>query len=127
MLNGEDTALTLALLAALAIAAVAVVAYKKSQPSGGVSQGLISNGWYLYTRDGCGFCSKQLDVLGNVYKISGNVINCSAKPRLLPLGIPRCDDRMIKGFPFWYCRTTREVRTGLQDHIQLRQMAGISS
>ena len=131
------TTLVIGLLAAVAIVLIVYSSVKPNRPKKGTSKGLQQNGWILYTRPGCSFCDKQKTLLGNNFlNTQGNVIDCSssAAPQALrggsnpvPAPAPVCGDPRIVGYPFWYCKTTGEIRVGLQDASQLRGMADTPS
>lgn len=73
---------------------------------------LARDGWVLYTRPGCGYCTKQAAVLG--VKKYAREISCQLGSKGL------CDK--IKGFPHWYNMRTHASRTGLQTRRELEDM-----
>jgi len=129
--SSVSASLMIGLLASIAIILIVYYSTKPNKPKKHVSEGLQKNGWLLYTRPGCGFCDKQKALLGNKFlNTPGNVIDCgsSASSRVLqdrgdPAPAPLCGDPRIVGYPFWYCKSTAEIRVGLQDASQLRGMA----
>jgi len=133
------TSLAIGLLAVVAIVLLIYFSVRPNQPKGGTSKGLQRNGWVLYTRPGCGFCDKQRTLLGSKFlNTQGNVTDCGSSvargaPVLTggsnpaPAPAPVCGDPRIVAYPFWYCKTTGEIRVGLQDANQLREMAGTRS
>lgn len=100
------------LLIALVIVLVLVIAYaamrfwkKKS-----LGDHLASQGWVLYTKPGCGFCTKQLALLGARYP---KTVVCSGQN-------PAC--KKIQAFPLWANVKTHKTRTGFQGQKQLEGM-----
>ena len=97
--------------------------------AGGSSKGslvkhLANCGWVVYYLQGCGYCTKQKNILGGGYK---KYIECDRNGDQLsgyttkpPIA---CNSRQIDGFPFWYNTKTRETRRGLQDIDTLKDMA----
>lgn len=89
-----------------------------------LSRRLARAGWIVYYRYGCGYCTKQKEVLNNDFK---QFIECDQYGNIIagyttnpPIS---CSDPNIQGFPFWYNTRTGAVRFGLQDTSALEQMS----
>ena len=71
---------------------------------------LANRGWVLYTKPGCGYCTRQLAELGGPYP---RQIDCSGTN-------PLCAH--ISSFPTWVNSRTRDTRVGLQSREELLAM-----
>ncbi len=111
-------------VAAIAIAVVIVliiviIAYLVSERS--LARKLEIRGWTVYLKDGCGWCHKQIGLIGGF----GRAIHCSKTGEIIG-GFTRKPAKSladIKGFPFWHNTLTGEERTGFQDASALDKMA----
>jgi hypothetical protein len=88
-----------------------------------ISAQLANAGWILYTRAGCGFCTRQLAELGCASY--PNQIHCNVGGTVLS---SNCDQApftcsQVSGYPFWYNQRTKDVRSGLQPYNSLVSMA----
>lgn len=121
--NGVSRKTLTAVLLAIAIVLILVILYHMVQP-GRLAKSLAHRGWIVYYRPGCGYCTKQKQVLGGKFK---NFIECDTKGNLVGgyTSHPElpCNSPIIKGFPFWYNTRTKKFRTGLQDTSSLEKMA----
>lgn len=104
--SGSPLLIALIIVLVLVIAYVAMRYWKKKK----LVDHLASKGWVLYTMPGCGYCTKQLAVLGARYP---KQVECSSKNAA-------CDK--IKAFPFWKNEKTYKTRTGYQSQEQLESM-----
>lgn len=105
----------------VALAVVVVIFAMVSLRRRGSFQNLAARGWVLSTKDGCGYCEKQLEILGGSYP---KIYECAAdgSPKDPAANLPfACKD--ITGFPFWHNTVTGESRVGLQDRDALAKMA----
>lgn len=101
-----------ALIATLVVFVVCLAWWVRAR-GGGEGAALAAAGWTLYTREGCGFCDKQMAALGGSY------------PRRV-----RCDGGAgeaaacgpLEGFPAWRNARTGAARTGLQTGKDFRDM-----
>jgi len=82
---------------------------------------LAEMGWVLYTRPGCPWCEKQLDLLGGAFPATIVCPGTDAAKRFP--GALSCDDPKVVGFPFWYNTKTKESRTGMQNVAALSALA----
>ncbi|MEI6568236.1 MAG: hypothetical protein WCR20_16275 [Verrucomicrobiota bacterium] len=90
---------------------------------------LAEQGWVLYTRPGCPWCTKQMDVLGNY----PNLVVCdgSASGKVSPdaqklTGVLSCNSEKITGFPFWHNVKTGVMGSGMQSEANLRELAALT-
>lgn len=97
---------------------------KGSSLKGSQAKRLASCGWIVYYLQGCGYCTKQKEVLGGDYK---NYIECNRQGDQLsgytttpPIA---CNSPQINGYPFWYNTKTKDTRGGLQGVDALKKMA----
>jgi hypothetical protein len=114
-------------LAALAVLAVILILRGGRDERIELDARLERRGWLLYVRDGCGYCTKQLAMLGPGFR-RHNVVECNGPPPNAPAAhpaslVPSCQDPRISGFPFWYNKKTGLMKTGLQSHHELERMA----
>ena len=92
----------------------------------GLGDKLAARGWVLYTREGCGYCTKQMKVLGGEYpkrvecSMAGKCVNayCDAPPMT-------CGQ--ITGYPTWVHAGTKAMKSGLQTRTSLEWMCDTSS
>lgn len=83
---------------------------------------LEKSGWTLYSRVGCPYCVKQMDLIPEFknyvqYNKDGSkVIHSYTKS-------PPLSFKDLKGVPHWYNTKTRDTRTGFQDYQSLTEMA----
>jgi hypothetical protein len=89
-----------------------------------LAEALAADGWVLYTRPGCAYCSKQLAVLG-VARYSKQMVCGPGASALAPMGPVLCKD--VPVFPYWVNERTLEARAGLQHRRQLWGMLRPSS
>jgi len=82
-----------------------------------VAEALMGSGWTLYTRPGCGYCTKQLKIVGSKFT---RTVDCSPNANGTPMA---CSDPSITGFPFWKNSKTGATRVGLQELSELEKMA----
>jgi hypothetical protein len=113
--------LTVAL--AVAVVLIIVILYYMFSHCG-LAKGLIRNGWIVYYRHGCGYCTKQKSALGGKFH---KYIECDPSGKQIggytahpPLP---CNSPAITGYPFWYNTHTKATRVGLQDAAALKKMA----
>lgn len=64
--SGCDKSSMRLLVIAAAILLILVIVYYIAAPRG-LSHRLAKHGWILFVRDGCGYCTKQMKVLGGSY------------------------------------------------------------
>ena len=87
-----------------------------------LARNLAACGWILYTRPGCGFCTKQIMTLG--VKTYPKQIVCIGSTSLGGMsdsqGPYMCEN--VNAFPFWVNEFTNATRTGFQNREQLYQM-----
>lgn len=118
--SGKGTAKTLTI--AVAIVLVIIILFYVLTPSrGGISSKLAKNGWILYTRDGCGYCTKQLNELGGHYP---KIVRCAQGGKLIKSDVdnPPLTCGQITGFPTWVNTKTGDKKVGLQKHHDLESM-----
>lgn len=96
----------------------------KRSLKGSHAKRLAGCGWIVYYLQGCGYCTKQKEVLGGKYK---NYIECNRQGDQLsgytttpPIA---CNSPQISGYPFWYNTKTKDTRGGLQGVDALKKMA----
>lgn len=113
--------LTVALAAAVVLI-IMILYYMFSH--GGLAKGLTRNGWVVYYRHGCGYCTRQKIVLGGKFH---KFIECDSSGKQIggytthpPLP---CNSPTITGYPFWYNTHTKATRVGLQETAALEKMA----
>ncbi len=86
---------------------------------------LAQRGWTLYMMEGCGFCTKQMNELGEYPRHM--VLSADASHRIISgdTSLIELDTRQIPAFPFWYRQDgqNRDSRTGYQDMAALEAMA----
>jgi len=94
-----------------------------------LSAQLAEQGWVLYTRPGCPWCTKQMDVLGTY----PNLVVCdgSASGKISPdaqklTGLLSCNSDKITGFPFWHNVKTGVMGSGMQTEANLRELAALT-
>lgn len=83
---------------------------------------LAELGWVLYTRPGCPWCEKQLEVLGGTFPATLICGPGTDAAKRFP-GAISCDDPKIVGFPFWYNTKTKESLTGMQSAATIAALA----
>ena len=108
---------------AVAIVLIIFIMFTMFSPKA-LRHSLARCGWVMYSRVGCGYCTKQKELLGGHY---GKTIECDTCGNQVggytsTPPIP-CKSPMIKGFPFWYNVRTQQTRTGLQDIASMEKMA----
>ena len=101
----------LALLAALAAWRLCGAGRPSSPP---LSAALGAGGWRLLVRPGCGFCHKQLALLGGAAPPGLPVVDCSG---------PGAGCAGVAAVPAWVNARTGAVRLGFLDAPALREMA----
>jgi hypothetical protein len=116
-------AIPAALLIVLLVVAILCICMQK-RASGcrrrGLAASLAARGWYLYTRPGCSYCTKQLAVLNTAaYPKQVVCVGVQSSPSGVR-GPYTCMD--VKAFPFWANEHTQATRTGLQNRQQLESM-----
>ena len=108
---------------AIAIVLIIMILYYLLVP-GTLSKKLAKCGWIVYYRQGCGFCTKQKQVLRGDFEnyiecdMSGNQIGGYTTKPPIP-----CNSSVITGFPFWYNTRTKDTKVGLQTLESLKEMA----
>jgi hypothetical protein len=116
--SGSSSSLR-AILLAVAIVLIVLIVYYLWSPRN-LARKLANCDWVLYTRDRCGFCKKQLRLLGGDYE---NLVECAdgkvvdAFTSDLPI---ECDK--VTGYPFWYQIGSGRTRVGLQTKEDLEAM-----
>ena len=121
----SDSSGSSGLILALLIIAVVIIGYyywSRSKGGSSLAKDLASCGWVLYMMPGCGYCHKQMDVLG--VKVYPKQVVCKggmpASPGTNYKG--KMDCGAIKAYPHWENEKTGETRTGLQTTSQLQSM-----
>lgn len=110
------TAQLLAAVAAVLLLAAAALAVFAARPPPSLGDALAARGWTLFTREGCHFCTLQLEALGGDY------------PRRVECAGGGCPG--VGAFPTWRRDASAcsdapaEERRGFQDAAALRRMAG---
>ena len=104
---------------AVAIVLIIVIIYSTCFPKILASK-LANRGWLLVSRDDCGYCKKQLAVLGGSYS---KVAKCTPSgftgtTEKLPF---ECED--VPGFPYWFNTRNGATKVGFQDKKALKGMA----
>lgn len=100
-------------LAALVLLAAALAWRLARPPQKSLSAALGAAGWRLLVRPGCGFCHKQLALLGGAAPPGLTVVDCS---RSASCG-------KVAAVPAWENARTGAVRLGFLDAPALRRMA----
>jgi hypothetical protein len=117
---GKGGAKTIAI--AVAVVLVIILLYYMMSPQrGGVSSKLAKKGWILYTRDGCGYCTKQLKELGGHYP---KIVRCAQGGTLVKSDVndPPSTCAQITGFPTWINTKTGDKKVGFQKQHDLEAM-----
>jgi hypothetical protein len=117
---------TVVALIILLIILIIVVLHRLLSPEWkkrGLAGALADREWILYTRPGCGYCTKQMDVLGGGYSkrvvcVSGASTAAGSMSELE--GPLKCKE--VSGFPTWVNARTGKVKTGLRDRAELDAM-----
>ena len=113
----DGPALYAALTALVLLAVVAFVVTRrrahgeKFTPGGpDLGERLARKKWRLYVMPGCGFCDKQLAILGGTY------------PRLTVCTGGKCAG-VASAFPHWANEATGATAVGLRDGAELQRLA----
>lgn len=116
----QGVSLMTALLIVLLVVAIAYLVYYMYQGRHRRSlvRDLVASGWILYTRPGCGFCTKQMQALG-VDAYPKQVVCAGAHPADSHAPVS-CKE--IGAFPTWLNTKTHEVSRGYKSRAQLKQM-----
>jgi hypothetical protein len=81
---------------------------------------LASCGWVLYTRDGCGYCTQQMQSLYGGYP---REVHYSASGKLIKSAVPDpIPYEKVQGFPFWHNTMTGQSKAGYQDTVAINHM-----
>ena len=115
----------MAVALAVAVVLIIVILYYVFLPRS-LSKNLARRGWTVYYRKGCGYCTKQKQVLGGDFHkyiecdTNGNQLGGYTTSPPLP-----CNSPQITGFPFWYNTKNQKTHVGYQDIRALENMAGM--
>lgn len=107
------------LIVAVIVLLIIIVIYRLAKSN--LPKMLSNEGWILAVRDGCHFCTKQLELLGGDYpklvefSRDGKIVNSYSHK--IPSAV-----RSPPGFPYWWNKQTHESRAGLQDLRSLTSM-----
>lgn len=112
---------------AIVVVLIIVIVYYYLWAPRTLSKDLARCGWVLFTRQGCGYCTRQLQILGDPFY--SKMVVCSGSdpleqsssvnPNVLDISCAQ-----VPAYPYWYNTTTKDARIGLQRHRELEQMAG---
>ena len=100
---------------------IIVIIYYAYQKLNTLEDDLEKSGWTVYSRVGCPYCVKQMDLIPDFknyvqYSQNGSKILHSYTKS------PPKKFSDLKGVPFWYNTKTGATRTGFQDYESLNNM-----
>lgn len=100
---------------------IIVIIYYAYQKLNTLEDDLEKSGWTVYSRMGCPYCVKQMDLIPDFknyvqYNKDGTKILHSYTKS------PPKQFSDLKGVPFWYNTKTGATRTGFQDYESLNHM-----
>jgi len=101
---------------------IIVIIYYAYQKLNTLEADLEKSGWTVYSRVGCPYCVKQMDLIPDFknyvqYNQNGTKILHSYTKS------PPKQFSDLKGVPFWFNTKTGATRTGFQDYESLTHMA----
>jgi len=113
------------LLATVVVMVAAILYIMFSGSSTAVGTRLSRGGWIVYYLRGCGYCTKQKELLGGRSPPGYSFVECDMKGNQVGGQAPPipCGHPIIKGYPFWFNVRTKETRAGLQSLSVLKSMA----
>lgn len=122
--NGSDDdsqATMRVLVTAMAIVLIILLLYFIMAPRRSLSSRLARCGWVLYVRDGCGYCSRQMDILNGHYP---KIVECGKDGTQVntTCANPPFQCSQVSGFPYWANTVTKETKVGLQKQGDLEKM-----
>ena len=115
----NESSKTLLIVVAIILLIIAIMYFSSPKQSNGLSHKLQKKGWTLYLMKGCGYCHKQMKLLGD---FKATVVCSNGKMIDKYTSNPPLACSSIQGFPLWYNTKTDEKITGFQDMAALNAM-----